>query len=388
MFAMLLSTVATGLAGPAPAAPLERPPAAITHAIAYTADLGGVAAWGGARKARYLDNLSLSADADLDRLWGWRGLRVHGSVLANHGGRPNDDAGTLQGVDNIEVGKAGVRLFELWVEKDLGAGGGSVLAGLYDVNSEFYRSAASGLLLGPQFGIGSELAATGPNGPSIFPSTAPAIRVRLGRPDGLHMQAAAIDAAASSLGDAGGIDTRFDQGALMVAEAGWTGPVRIAGGAWRYSRRQPDIRRLAPDGQPAGSRSQGAYLLAEGRIFGDDQGRQGTAFVRLGVSDGRTTAFRGGWQAGVNIDRVVPSRPDSALAIGVHHAALSEAAQANIRDLGVASAHAEQGLEITYADRLGPIGLQPDLQVIAGAGGLRGADTVVVTTLRFSLALP
>ena len=98
-------------------------------------------------------------------------------MLNNSGGAPNDVAGTLQGVDNIEVRTPRLRLFELWLEQSLGPA--SVRAGLYNLNSEFYADDAAGQLLAPAFGIGSELAATGPNGPSIFPSTALGVRLNV-----------------------------------------------------------------------------------------------------------------------------------------------------------------------------------------------------------------
>jgi porin len=63
-------------------------------------------------------------------------------------------------------------------------------------------------------------------------------------------------------------------------------------------------------------------VLLERRLTGgeDDAPRKTTAFARLGVSDGDTTAFKGGWQAGVLVERVFASRADSAFSIGVNQA--------------------------------------------------------------------
>jgi carbohydrate-selective porin OprB len=47
----------------------------------------------------------------------------------------------------------------------------SVLAGLYELNSEFYRLQSAGLFLNSSFGIGPEFSQSGLEGPSIFPST-------------------------------------------------------------------------------------------------------------------------------------------------------------------------------------------------------------------------
>lgn len=358
-----------------------------TVSAAYTADVVGVAADDRHLDWRALDNLDLLLDVDLERLTGWRGARVHGAILVNNGGEPNALAGTLQGIDNIEVGEDAVRLFELWIEQGFAGDRASLRAGLYDLNSEFYVTDAAGLLISPPFGIGSELAATGPNGPSIFPSTALAARLRVGREDGAYGQVAAINAKASTLGDPDGVDTDLDEGALLIGEAGWNGPIRLAAGSWRYDEAQDDIRDLAPDGSPALSTAQGVYALAETDLFKTPSGGVARGFLRVGWSDGDTTDFSGGWQTGFLLNQVFASRPDSQFSIGLHEGRLSDKAKANLRDGGAGPASAEQGFEIAYSDRLGPLTVQPDLQLIRNAGGLRSADTVVVVGLRVSVAL-
>lgn len=357
-----------------------------TTEVTYTADVTGVISGGAARSGRFLDNLDAIVEGDLEQLIGWRGAKVHGYFLNNNGGEPNAAAGTLQGIDNIEVAEQGARVYELWVEQDFGGGRGSLLAGLYDVNSEFYSTAASDLLVAPPFGIGSELAATGPNGPSIFPSTALAARLRLGEADGSYLQIAAVNAEAGSLGDAG-VNTDLDHGALYLAEAGWTGPLRIAVGGWRYGEDQEDIRDTVPPGAPAMRTAQGIYLLAEGTLMEREEGFAARGFLRAGASDGDTTDFRGGWQAGLRLDHLFASRPDSAFSVGVHQGLLSAKARANLADGGVNAAAAEQGIEITVADTFGRWTLQPSLQWIDNPGGDRDAEPVVVATIRVSVAV-
>lgn len=352
--------------------------------VIYTADITSVVSGGRARSGRFLDNLDVIVEGDLERLIGLRGAKLHVYLLNNNGGEPNTAAGTLQGIDNIEVADQGARVYELWIEQDFGAG--SVLVGLYDVNSEFYSTSASDLLIAPPFGIGSELAATGPNGPSIFPSTALAVRLRLGDPDSRYVQVAAVNAEAGSLGDAH-VDTALDSGALYLAEAGWNGPVRLAIGGWRYGEDQDDIRDVTGLGDPAARQAQGLYALAEGGFYETDAGLSARAFLRVGLSDGDTTDFQGGWQTGVRLDHVFPTRPDSALSLGLHQGLLSDKARANFRDGDIDAAHAEEGVELTYADTVGRITVQPSLQWVNNAGGDRDASAVVVATLRISVAL-
>ena len=384
----LASSAALSLAANSRAAAAEDPAPAFNLAAVYTADVSGVAQGVHPRAGRYLDNLDVTADLDLERFVGWRGATLHADLLNNSGGAPNDVAGTLQGVDNIEVTTPRLRLFELWAEQRFADGKATIRAGLYDLNSEFYSNESAGLLIAPSFGIGSELAATGPNGPSIFPSTALGVRLNVDLGAGRYARAAMLNAKSGVVGDPGGVDFSFDDGVLTIAEAGIEGPTRISAGAWRYSHRQDDIRDLTGGGVPTARRAQGAYLLGEQHLFGGEGAREGTAFVRLGVSDGDTTPFKGGWQAGVLIARPFEGRPASQLSIGVQQGLLDGKFRANLRDGGVRASRAESGAEITYSDRLSRrITVQPDLQWVHNAGGDRRARDRVIAALRIQIDL-
>lgn len=375
-----LSVTAAAAAAPA----VADDDGAWTHEIVYTADVSGGLSGVDKKAGRFLDNLDWVVEGDLEKAFGWKGGRVHLYLLNNSGGAPNDLIGTLQGVDNIEVPRPRARLYELWVEQSFAGGRAALLAGLYDLNSEFYSTEASDLLINPSFGIGSEFASTGPNGPSIFPSTTLAARLRVGGDEGASFQAAVLNADAATIGDPGGPDMGLDQGALLVGEAAWNGTVRMAAGVWGYTERQEDIRDLGPAGDPALRRARGGYALAEGRFAGDEA-RGASAFVRVGLSDGDTTPFTGGWQAGVKVQGVFESRPDSAFSVGVQQAFLSNKARANGRDEGLDLGGHESGIEITYADTVGRLTLQPDLQVIFRPGGDKGRDHAVVGALRLTL---
>lgn len=356
-------------------------------AATYTADVAGPVAGGASRTGRFLDNLLIEGDLDLDKAVGWTGASAHISLLNNSGGAPNDIAGTLQGIDNIEVARPRGKVYEAWLQQDFGRA--SVRAGLYDLNSEFYTTDAAGLLISPAFGVGSELAATGPNGPSIFPSTALAVRFKLAPSDTTYVQAALLNAHAGVIGDPDGVDTAFDDGGLLIAEAGWTGRGKVALGAWRYTRRQDDVLEVDAAGDPVARTALGAYLLAEQPLRGaEGEVRAVSGFLRLGVSDGDTTPFKGGAQAGLLMTQVFAGRPDSALSLGVAHGGLSGKFRQVLAGGGTSPAAAETILELTYADRAAPrLTLQPSLQYLIRPGGDRDADPAVILALRVSIDL-
>jgi len=353
-----------------------------SHDVVYTADIMGPVKGAPRKSGRYLDNLDVVLEADLGKLVGWRGATFHIYGLSNSGGRPNDVAQTLQGIDNIEVSKAKVRLYELWLEQDIADGAASVRAGLYDLNSEFYATEASSLLISPPFGIGSELASTGPNGPL----TSLAARVRIGGEAGGYAQAAVLSARAGAF-KADKLQFGLDRGAILIAEAGHAGRVRVAGGAWTYTAHQDDIREVTASGDPKRGDAYGAYVLGEGRIAGGEEGPRTSAFARIGLSDGDTTPFSGGWQAGLRWDEVFKGRPDSAVSIGVHQGRLSKKFRANGRDGGLDLGKAESGLEVTFTDTIGRLSIQPDLQIVHNPGGEKNRRNAVIAGIRFTVDL-
>jgi len=352
---------------------------------AYVADVIGPVQGGASQRGVFLDNFNLVIESDLG-FAGWGDVAIHADLLYNGGGAPNEFAGTLQGIDNIEVSSHRLRLFEAWLEKPLGAH--SLRLGLYDLNSEFYSNDSAGLLMAPAFGIGSEIAATGPNGPSIFPSTALAARFDAKISDSVYARAAILNANAGVLGDPDGVDVDFDHGALLIAEAGVHHSQKIAFGAWRYTDRQDDIRDVESNGDPRRRVAQGAYVLVEAPLSGGEEGRAVTGFFRAGVSDGATTAFEGGWQAGILVDRAIPGRPDSQLSFGVNQGLVSDGHRRNEIDVGMNLGENETQFEITYADRLGEhVTIQPDLQYIPNPAADRDADSVFVAGLRIGIEL-
>ncbi len=347
----------------------------------------GVVDGGVTRRGAYLDNLDILIDADLEALIGWSGAVVHLGILNNSGGIPNDFAGTLQGIDNIEVGSQRLRLFEAWIEQSLGEHA-SLRIGLYDLNSEFYANDAAGLLIGPSFGIGPELAATGLNGPSIFPSTALSLRLdaRIGAQG--FIRAAVLNADARVPGDPGGVDASFDDGVLLIAEGGIEADRKLSLGVWRYSSSQDDIREVDIGGDPLRRTAQGAYVTFEQPLNDQDGFRATRVFLRAGISDGDTTPFAAGWQGGLLVTHVFDSRPDSQVSFGISHALLSDGYRLNQIDAGLPMADGEVQLELTYADTVFEhLTIQPDLQWIIHPGGDRSIPDALVAGLRITLEL-
>lgn len=202
----------------------------------YTGEVMSVADGGLRRGTRYLDNLDIVLEADLEALTGWRGAELHVYGLYNNGKSISDLAGDAQAVSNIETGKRKLRLYEAWIDQTFGEHV-SLKAGRYDLNSEFDSLETAALFVGSAHGIGTDIAQTGLNGPSIFPETSLAARLEVKSAKGWALRTAILDGAPGIGGD---------QGALLIGEA--EAPVlggRLLLGHWRYGAFRRPRRRTA-----------------------------------------------------------------------------------------------------------------------------------------------
>ncbi len=180
-----------------------------------------------------------------------------------------------------------------------------------------------------------------------------------------YVRGAVVNAKAGTIGDEQGVDVFGSDGALLIGEVGWTGEGKIAIGAWRYTKDQPLID--APEISPEETThvSQGLYFTAERELFALEGRPAVSGFVRGGLSDGHTTPFAGGWQAGVLVDRVFASRPASSFSLGVGSAVLSRSYLASVPADQPALRKAETIIEATYRDEILPgLSLQPDIQYV------------------------
>lgn len=348
--------------------------------------------WGGVYKTDLLrtnaprlttgvGNLNLRVDGDAAALLGWDDTALHTELLWNHGGKPNRRVATVQGISNLEVAQSAARMYASWIEREFKTSGTRVLFGLYDLNSEFYATDASGLLIHPSFGIGIDFSQSGRNGPSIFPNLGLSLRIRQALADGHYVQVAAIDGVPGDPDNPGRtvIRLRRDDGALLVAEFGWQErdadgpkPGHWGIGTWRYTQRSERVDGGAP--QP----NQGVYALAQTLLFDRDAART-TGFVRAGAANRRVNGVDLAFDAGVMVERPLGEGGPSAFTVGVAVARFARAQRAAQAALGVASASNETALEVGARWLpLPSLALQPLLQQVWHPGGRSGAVATIV----------
>ena len=333
----------------------------------------------GVRGNDAVGNYGLRVNADAGALFGWDGVTLHTEALLNHGGKPNRHVGSTQGITNLEVAESAGRLYATWLEKDFGDGT-ALLAGLYDLNSDFYATSASGLLIHPSFGIGIDFSQSGRNGPSIFPNLGLALRGKMQLGSSHYAQIAVIDGVPGDPAHPGRTTVRLSkhEGALLVGEAGWQprgadGPLpeRAGIGLWGYTQRSDRL-----DGTGT-ERNHGVYALAQA-LLRDSIDARTTGFVRAGLANRRINAVETGADAGVLVERPFGDRGPAALTAGLAVARYGRAHR-DARALdGTATASHETALEIGARwQPWGGVAVQPLIQRIWNVGGQPGVHATI-----------
>ncbi|MFX3658239.1 MAG: carbohydrate porin [bacterium] len=362
----------------------------VSAALTYTGE-----AWrnidGGRRTgSAYLDNVDATLAVNADAAWGWRDTSIFLHAIYNNGDSLSGSlAGDAQVISNIDTGVRAARVLEAWIDAPLGSGG-SIRAGLYDLNSEFDALESAQLFIHSAHGIGTDIGQSGRNGPSIFPVTGAGVRVAWTLPGAWTVRAAVVDGKPGDPDDAERTTIRLSsqEGALVVAEAAWGEPGRqLLAGAWGYTARFDTWRPSAAAPTPRRARGNGGvYLRGETPVGGADSGI--TVFGRLGVADGRFNVFSSFLGAGVTVDGARFGRPRDRFGAAVAWAEASSRFQTHGFADGAEPDDREVALEITYRLHLSDrIALQPDLQYVIDPGLRHGRDDVWAAALRFEVAL-
>lgn len=346
--------------------------------VFYTVDVMANVAGGVRPGADVLGNLDFILDVDLERLVGWSGAQLFAYGLGTHGGAPSQNVGDLQGVNNIEA-PYGWKLFELHLTQALFGDRLSVLAGLYDTNSEFDVLPVAAFFVHSSFGFGADIGTSGVNNPSSFPITSLAFRIEARPVESVFARFVVADGVPGDPDRPGqtAIQLGGGDGVLWIAEAGWlnlpsevrpervgrrfTEPLppeertfgdfgKLAVGAWGYTTRFED-----PRGARSGRGTVGVYALAQQAVFRERKrpGEGLVLFARGGVARARGHVVRAYVGGGLAYEGLAPGRGSDRIGLGV---AAADPVEADPWEVA---------FELTYRIPVLPwLSLQPDVQVV------------------------
>lgn len=359
---------------------------AFSLSASWTGDALRVLGGGLRHDAALMGLADLSVVLDVGHAPG-HGVAVFAQALGMGGSPLSSRVGDVQGISNIEA-PGSWRLYQLWMEHENRSGHLAILAGLFDLNSEFYVTEASGAFLNPSHGIGPEVALTGEGGPSIYPNTSLALRIRWDVASGMTWRTAVFDGVPGAPGDvaAPAVSLSRADGALVVSELEARGGafdergegVRVAAGAWAYTTSVPA---LLPGGEAHHNR--GAYAMVEGRLPGCSGGRCIKAFLRAGVAEPRVNAVAAAWGAGMVVEH---GEEGPLLGLALARAGSGADYRALRLEEGARADDGELNLELTGRIPLGSrISLRPDVQYVVDPGMDGARDDALVAGVRVVL---
>lgn len=377
----------------------------VTYGAKYTGEALGNASGGVKRGAAYDGLLSAYADADLEKLWGWKGLALHASGFQIHSTShfTADNLNSLVTSSNIEAFDSTL-LFELWLEQTFFDAKLSVRFGQLAADTEFLGSDTAGLFIANTFGWAVFPSLNLPTGGPIYPLATPGVRLKIEPGD----QFAALFAVYNGNPVEPGIDPprsrekyglgfRFDDPLLAIGELQWnyghgaeaTGlPGTIKVGGWHHFGTFDDQRfgtdglslsDAASNGIPAQVRGNyGIYGVIEQQLYrlpggAPDKGISAFARVFAGPSEQNPVDLYA--DAGLVFSGFIPGRGDDVFGVALAYSKVSNRAidldnDARGFGLAVPVRNYEAVLELDYQAQLAPgWTLQPMFQYIWHPGG-------------------
>ncbi len=336
---------------------------------------------------QYLQNMDMKLALDGEKLIGLNGGSALLHYLYNFSDLLSEKVGDAQVTSNIEGPNTISRWYELWLQQEFFEGAFSILAGLHDLNSEFYVTETSGLFLNSSFGVGKELSQTGVNGPSIFPTTSPALRVRISPEKRFYLQTAAFNAQSGELDKPKGSSFRLNQndGLLVISELGYAPssssqmPAKYGFGYWTYTK---TLDHLSVDLSQADKKvtNRGYYVLLDQTITA-----KMSAFARYGTAAHEVNQFASCLAVGGVFNGLMTDGTDQ-LGFGVVQANLGKTQLDNLRSEGLESTKSETTYELSYKFEVYTgVALQPDFQYVVNPSASSELNDAVVGSLRLEV---
>ncbi|MGE3537478.1 MAG: carbohydrate porin [Candidatus Tectimicrobiota bacterium] len=243
------------------------------------------------------------------------------------------------------------------------------------------------MFINSSFGIGPEVAQIGP---SIFPTTALALRLKYQPTAGLYALATVYDGVP---GDPGNprrtrILLRKEEGVFYGAEIGLTSPedqpearrYKLALGGWYHTREFLDFRERTHHA------NRGFYVLGEALLIPGRDATQGLGgFLQLGFADSDRNPIAVYLGTGLTYTGLLPGREQDVLGFAMAQARNSSAF---LRTQAANTPRAETTLEWSYRAVLLPwLQLQPDVQYVMNPGTNPELANALALTLRVKMIL-
>ncbi len=361
--------------------------------VVYTSDIFSNLYGGLERKTTYLDNFDIIFTFNLKKLIGFKNSNIFIYGLGNDGEDPDNYIGDAQTASNIAAPSAW-KIFEAWIQTDLFDNRISLLAGLYNLNSEFENLQSSNLFINSSHGIGVAFSQTGENGPSIFPTTSVGVRLKTEFNNSYYLQAVVLDGVPGDSSNPKGTHIIFNKkdGMLITVETGLISnsantysaqgraeqrrlgrlsdeeySFKYALGFWKYTSEFNELISLQKGNLLKSKNNIGMYFIGEQTIFSDPENdaRNLKAFLRLETANAKINRFGYYIGGGLVFNSPFLGRPDDQLGIAFANAVngfdYNKLESMNNQPVS----GSELNFELTYYVQFFPwFSVQPDVQYI------------------------
>jgi porin len=343
-------------------------PSPITVRLEYTGEVGDNVAGGLHDGATYMNNVLAQLHVNADQAFGWTGGHfVLEGFYENADSLDTQYVGAIQDPSTIDTsGVAMFRLYQAYYKQDLGHT--NLLVGIYDLQTEFGATKPMDIFFNGAYAWNTTLDQSGLNGPSTYPSTSLAFRIRQKLGPYVRLQAAVLDGVPDSVKDprATAVNINKTNGALLIAELDYvpTRTTKLMAGYWDYTGAFPAIDQASTDGaQRLVFGSRGGYFGGATRLYAPAAGRGLDLFANIGLGTARTQIVDRSLNVGLSYTGLFDDRPfdKMGVAVGVAHAGDA------YRDMQIASGNRvdsyETNFELTYRAPITDwLTLQPDIQ--------------------------
>lgn len=378
----------------------------ITPSMTYTGDLQDIVQGGIHRGGVYDSLFQPQVDIDLNKLAGWQGATAHISMEGITGPSISASyAGNLTNTSSIN-GRPAIRLYNAWLQQDVGNGLLSVRAGLMNADAEFFVSQTASMFVDSAFGWPAILALDLPGGGPAYPLSSPGVRLKLQPTPNLALLAAMFSGDPTGQSGTNSLTTQqpsgtlisFTGGVLAMAEADWSLnqgkdakglPITLKVGGWYHSSRHFGDQRFdssglsladpASNGMPRDHHGNwGLYGIADTKLFSGPCGKDTglSAFARIAGAPDAQNLVSFYADGGLAYKGLIPLRPDDTAGLAVVYERISNRARSlDLDQRGLDGTimpirNQEVVLEISYQAQVTRWWtLQPDMQAIFNPGG-------------------
>lgn len=340
-----------------------------------------------------INYLDLKAELNLNKFSWLKGYKGFVNVVNKSGNTFSEHVGDVQVSSNIEAPTM-FFLYQAWIEKLYLENTISLLAGLMEVNTDFYVTDSSVLFLNSSFGIGAEISGSGVNGSSTYPYTSLGVRAKIDFPNKVYALWGVLDGVPGNPNRAKSNSVKWDsaEGLMMITEIGTTSQVKASKedsvfskfgvGVWGYTQ---SFDNIDPNADEPAEGNYGMYLL-----FDKTTSPRFSYFLRSGYANREVSTVMLNTSVGFNLRAPFSFvNEEDVLGFGITDAVFSPG---YIRDQSLQNGTSfethEVATELTYRFKIWKdIALQPDYQFVITPSGNPTIPTAHIVALQLEIQL-